>query len=151
MTVSPPPSLLAGIYEAFVFIVAPNTANVPMVKVRLTVYDPPRFIAIPGKIDFTWQAGKPLPPAQTLYVTASGKAVAFSAETDPGTPWLQTTPRGTNTPSNVTLSAMPSNLKPGVYSGFVNLTTPNSEAPKLSVPVTLTVLAEAPVSGSGTP
>ena len=53
--------------------------------------------------------------------------------------------------SNVTLSLLRLNLKPGVYSGFVNLTAPNSEAPKLSVPVTLTVLADAPVSGSGTP
>ena len=89
----------------------------------------PSFTANPGQLTFRYVQGEIVPPAQPVTVNA---AVVASAEE----PWLRVT-------QSLAVSIVPAGLAPGIYRGTVRLTPASGVAG--SVPVTLNVLAAAPL------
>src|SRR5262249_33937726 len=82
---------------------------------------------VPEGYVFTGQAGGAPPPAlnETVH-TSSSTPIGFqaTATTSDGAPWLSVSPDSGNTstasPAQLTITANPASLKPGVYTAFVN-------------------------------
>jgi uncharacterized protein (TIGR03437 family) len=124
--------LAAGVYDGQLEI------SGALVKVRLTVYDAPKLIALPAILSFVYQTGQLLPGPQLVYVTASGKpvqvtaaAVLFDGQ------WLDVKPASAGTPMNFEVSVHPESLAPGSYLAALIVMSP--EAPSQTVMVSLTV------------
>ena len=122
--------LAAGVYDGQLQISA------ALVRVRLTVYDAPKLIVVPGSLSFVYPAGGPTPSPQSVYVTASGKAVQVTA-TVSGGQWLEVIPTSAGTPVNLGLIVHPESLAAGSYQAAVTLSSP--EAASQTVMVSLTV------------
>ena len=132
-----PTGLSPGIYDAQLQVLAGSGASPPPLKIRLTVEQAPKLIALPASLSFTYPAGQPAAPvSQFLYVTASGKPVSVSAAVSGGD-WLAVTPAATGTPVNLMVTANPASLAPNSYNAAITISSP--EAPPLTVPVSLTV------------
>jgi uncharacterized protein (TIGR03437 family) len=94
------------------------------------------FMVTPATLLFRYVAGGSLPAPQTVLI-ASSTASVF-APTSSAT-WLKFTASGTTTPATLSVSADPTSLQQGVYTGAIQID------PQTSVQVNLTVLAPGPV------
>jgi uncharacterized protein (TIGR03437 family) len=120
------------------------------IPVTLTVNPPPTggISALASSLSFDFQAGGSLPAAQSVSVastTSASAAFRASASSQTGS-WLSVNPASANTPASLSVSANPSGLAPGSYAGTVTLTP--SVGAVVSIPVTLTVRAVAPIAAS---
>jgi hypothetical protein len=97
--------------------------------------------ANPGVFNFSYTIGvTPQPAPQTLNVgVASGAAAQFtaSASTSAGGNWLSVSAASGTTPAQLTVTANPSGVAPGSYSGTIQLTAANANP--VDIPVWLTV------------
>ena len=93
----------------------------------------------PGSLSFSFTTGGSTPPSQSVKVTSSGAATAFTAgaSTTSDGNWLSVTPLSAATPATLTVSVDPTGLPSGVYHGAITL-TPGSGSPQ-AFSVTLTV------------
>jgi uncharacterized protein (TIGR03437 family) len=122
--------LAAGVYDGQLQISA------ALVKVRLTVFDTPKLIVLPGSLSFVYPVGQSTPGPQLVYVTASGKPVQVTAAVSGGQ-WLEVKPTAAGTPMNFEVSVHPESLAAGTYHATVTLSSP--ETPSQTVTVSLTV------------
>ena len=112
--------LAAGTYSGIVSIAAPGTGNSPLtVPVSMTISSGlPNLTATPTALSFTYQIGSATPAPQTISVSSSGAAIAYSASAS-GSSWLNALPVNGSTPATVSVSISPVGLVAGVYSGEV--------------------------------
>jgi len=96
----------------------------------------PPFSASPGSVLFRYVIGGAVPPSQMVSITSTGGPQGFSPSATAA--WLKFTASSSTTPATLTISVDPSGLKPGPYSGSIQIDA------QTSVQVNLTVLAPAP-------
>jgi len=143
LSVSVNPSGLApGNYNGTI-TVTPTGSAAQTVAVTLTVSPAASLAAAPSPLAFAYTAGNPPPAAQTVSVTSSGQAVAFTAVAS-SSGWLSVTPGAAGTPATLSVSVNPANLGAGSYSGSIGLSGGNGTL-QLSISVTLIVIAPYPV------
>ncbi|HUA86493.1 MAG TPA: dockerin type I domain-containing protein [Bryobacteraceae bacterium] len=131
-----PAGLAAGTYTGDIYAFASGFNSPSPVHVQLTVYNTPQFIFVPSSLSFTYQIGQPAPPPQSISVGASGANVNFSVAVS-GASWLSASPSVGMTPQAVAVTATPTGLNPGSYTGTLTFTAPLASTQ--TVPVTLTV------------
>ena len=126
-----PATLPAGIHEAEVQVRSSVAGNSPQsVRVILQVAEAPPSVAVsPGVVSFASDAGQADPPPQTVAVTNGGggdlHGIQAVIEYDPGSGsgWLSATLDGTSAPAQLTISADPQGLAPGVYDAVITVTS----------------------------
>jgi hypothetical protein len=103
----------------------------------------PTFSASPSTLTFTY-SGTP-PPGQTVQVTSSGSAIAFTTAVSTASSgnWLSATSGG-NTPLGVTVSVNPAGLSVGTYTGTVTLSSSAASNSPQTVGVTFNVTVSPP-------
>ncbi|MBI4903867.1 MAG: BACON domain-containing protein [Acidobacteria bacterium] len=134
-----------GTYNGFV-IVTPSVTNPSpsVIPVTLSVITSPTMVVSPTALTFDFQTGGSTPASQTLTVGATAGASAallnFSATftTASGGSWLTVTPQSGTTPGSLTVSASPTGLPLGTYSGTITITSVAVNSPFV-IPVTFTV------------
>ena len=134
-------SLTPGVYNGSLVVTVPGAVNGAFtVGVTLSFTGSPTLTFSPGPLNFNYQVGQALPPAQQISVAAGGAALNFSATptTSMGGAWLVANTTSGVTPATVGIGVDPSRLPVGVYTGSVTIAAPGA-ANSLSVPVTLTV------------
>ena len=96
------------------------------------------FSALPGSV----------PAAQKVNITAGGATTAWAFTSS--TPWLTAVASSSLTPGVLTVSANPTGLSEGTYTGTLTIYAPGSSNSPLAIPVTLAVktavLSAAPAS-----
>jgi hypothetical protein len=142
-----PANLAVGTYTGNIQIVSAGgganaTVNIP---VSLLISNNPIISANPASLTFTAQVGGGAPPAQSLSITSSGGALAYTAASSVGSPpgggWLQVPTQSGATNGAISVSIVTAGLPVGTYIGTINLTAPNAGNGNLSVPVTLNITA----------
>lgn len=153
-----PTGLPIGSYSGTVTITAAGASNSPRtVPVTLTVKAPAVSLTVsPAAMTFNYQVGAALPAAQTFSLSTSGSFLSYSVSTRagslPGTAsggnWLKATPvtglvfaafRAT-----LTVSADPTDLYPGTYTGAVTIASPGAATPTQTFAITLVITPGAP-------
>jgi len=137
-----PGSLTAGTYHGTVTVSA--TGYTPAaVAVTLVVTQPKAVIQVTGSTLFILP-NTAAPATSTLAIAASdGSAQAFTiAASSSQYNWLKLSATSGTTPANVTLTANPAGLIPGIYVTSITVTMPGLPVP------TKTLEAELTVSGS---
>jgi uncharacterized protein (TIGR03437 family) len=135
-----PAGLSTGAYGTVLTVLMSGSIVPVPIKVQLTIFDSPKFILLPTALEFTYQPGQATPPSRVVYVTASGKPVAFTASRSNAS-WLDVTPVSGNTPANIMIVVHPEGLAPGSYTGAI--TFASADAPSAVLTVSLNV-APAP-------
>ena len=99
------------------------------------VLDPP-----PASFVFN-SVGGAIPAPQNVNVTAAGAITTWSARSNAA--WLTVSESTTLTPGQLTVSANPTGLAAGAYSGVVTLSAPGASNSPIAIPVTFTVSSSA--------
>ena len=133
LTITPNTQLKPGIYLGIITMQAEGAESV-YVYVRLTVTEPPQFIALPAALQLDGSS------AGVLYITSRGRQVRYDAEALSEGGWLSVQPETGTTPVNLRVTANTYFLKPGVHTGTIRVSTRETGggAP-VTIPVTVTV------------
>jgi len=140
-------ALPVNTYTAQVSIAFQGSSTAPLTyNVTLNIIAAQTLAVTPsGALNFGFQIGGAVPPGQKLAVTSSAGSVVFNVATttQTGGLWLKSDVTSGRTPQDVTISIDPTNLIPGIYQGSITITAGGASAPPLTIPVSLTVLAQA--------
>jgi uncharacterized protein (TIGR03437 family) len=142
--------LSAGTYQGTVTVTAPGSSNSGLqVPVTLTVTSG-AINAAPATLSFTQAAGGTAPAAQTVAVSGTPGAIAFTVATatKDGAAWLSATPASGTTSANVQVSVNAGTLAPGTYTGTVTITANGATGSPLTIAVTFTVTASQTLSAA---
>lgn len=140
-----PTTLASGSYIAQINVNAGTVdpASTLTITVFLTVAGGPggppaqTIAASPASLSFVWNASGPPPPAQTLSVTVNdGSSFSVSRTNDAIAQWLSVSPQTSNSPGTISVTADPTGLPAGTYSGVVTL---SSSFSVVQVPVSLVI------------
>jgi uncharacterized protein (TIGR03437 family) len=117
-------------------------------RIRAVLSVPPALDAVPGSFTFSAKAGGAAAPEQQLNLSVLVPGLPFSVDTKTtdGTPWLRLSATSGVAPSSVQVSADPTNLQPGTYSGAITVLSPFAARPSQVLNVTFTVTAGSPAS-----
>ncbi len=129
--------LSPGTYQGAVQIASPGVVNSPLsVPVTLVVSAVATLQASPTPLNFSYKAAGPLPSPQTVNLTLGGQPASGTIATpSPGSPWLSVS----STTGALLVSANPSGLIPGTYTGNIAVASPGASNSPLTVPVNFTV------------
>ena len=120
-------------------------------RIREVLTTTPAVQANPTSLAFTAPAGSAA-VQQTISVTGSIPSFVFAAIPAAGSgSWLSVTPIAANAPAGVQVTADPSNLAPGQYTGTIDIIAPSENPPLLLIPVTFTVTQPGSPSVAATP
>jgi len=129
--------LTPGSYTASIFVTAlGSTGPSLVVPVTLTVGALPQLTATPSTLVFGYTPGGTLPAAQSFALSSGGTPLNFTV-TSPGT-WLTVSPSRGTTPGTVLVTANPTGLGAGTYSGTITASAYGA-ANSVPIPVTLTI------------
>jgi len=128
-----------------VYIAEANSNRVR--KVSSGVADSP-ITATPSSLSFSYTAGGPIPPSQSVVIITLGTTLTYTASvsTTTGDNWLAVSPTSGTASQTLTVSLNPSGLAAGTYNGTITLTPSGAGNPPRTISVLLTV--NAPVSQS---
>jgi trimeric autotransporter adhesin len=149
-----PTGLPAGTYTGTIVVSAPAAVTTSQnINVTLDVGDPPpAMTASTGALTFTYTTGGTLPASQPVVLTTTGVALNATIAITGGT-WLKASPSGTialvGLPSSVTVTADPTGLSPGTFTGKITFTSTTAANKSVTVNVTLTVSAGVPAINAG--
>lgn len=150
VTVSVNGSQLAqGAYSGVVTVIVPGAGGSPLyISVTLTVTANGLAVSA-STVNFSYQIGGSISPAQTVQVTSTGGSVPYNAVFTPSTGgnFVIVTQSGPNTPGTLTLTLTQSavtTLAAGSYSGAVVVSSSSIPGGAQSIKVNLSVLAAAP-------
>jgi len=135
-----PTSLPAGTYTGTITI-TPTGGTAQTVSVTLAVTAVAVLSASPNPLAFVYLVGNSPPAAQSLSVTSTGAAIAFTAVAS-SSGWLSVTPAAGTTPATLMVSVNTAELGAGSYTGSIALSSGGSLV--FTVNVTLTVTAPLP-------
>lgn len=115
-------------------------------RVRKILAEPPGFRVSTDSIELDAVSGGAISAARTLVATGEIAGLGFSATTRTvsGGEWLRVSAPSGVTPRAIEVSADPSKLAPGVYSGSVDFAVPLGLPRSVTVPVRLDVSAPRP-------
>ena len=106
-------------------------------KVRVASSQPPVTLSVsPSSVIFSAMPGG-TPGPQTVTISAPGANTAWGIKTSGA--WLSAAVSSTMTPGAITLSANPTGLPAGTYSGTVTIFAPGATNSPITIPVTLAV------------
>jgi uncharacterized protein (TIGR03437 family) len=115
------------------------------IPVTLNVSNSPLAVVTPNTASFTYQVGGSTPPNQNLTISSTTSGLQFTASSSQ--PWLAVTSSGvTSSSSQISLSLVPSQLSlliPNTYEAMVTVNAVGAANTPITVPVTLTVSANA--------
>jgi hypothetical protein len=133
-------ALAAGSYSGQISLASFGATNGPVVlPVSVNVTQPlapSQLTVAPAALSFSALSGADGPAAQTITLSASTSALAFTVSSD--STWLTSTASGT-TPGSVQVSVAPSALAAGTYTGHLTISAPAAANPTTTVTVTLVV------------
>ena len=130
-------------YVGTILITSPGASGSPItVPVNLTL-NAATIAATPTQLTFTGFQGAAAPAAQTINISSSSGALSYvvTVNTSSGGNWLSLTPTSGTTPGSVSVTASPSGLAIGTYSGTVTITSSGATGSPITIPVSLTVQA----------
>jgi hypothetical protein len=137
--------LTAGTYNGTISVTPSGASSIPQtIPVTLVVSSTALLVVSPSNLTFSATAGSAVSSFQTVAVTSTdGTNLAFSVaiSTSTGLSWLLVNTSSATTPSNLSVSANPSGLSVGTYTGTVTITSTSAgvtNSPQL-VHVTLNV------------
>jgi hypothetical protein len=133
-------ALSAGSYNSQINLASFGATNGPVVipvSVNVTqALAPSQLTVAPASLSFNAISGADAPAAQSLTLTASTSALAYTVTSD--STWLTSTTSGT-TPGSVQVSVAPSALAAGTYTGHLTISAPAAANPTTTVTVTLVI------------
>jgi hypothetical protein len=133
-------TLPAGTYTGSV-ILTPTTGGgtAQTIPVSLTVNSTASLTTSATSLSFNFQTNRATPPSQTITIGSTLGTLNFTATASATTGnWLSIFPNTGSTPAALTVSANPTGLPVGTYTGNISVTAPGS-ANTLSISVTLVV------------
>lgn len=140
-----PNGLGVGLHTTGIQITAVGASNSPItVPVTLSVKNvAPNVGAVPSLVTFNYQTDQAGPvAAQNLSITTTGEPVSYTASAT-GVSWLKLSPTSgvafLASPASVTLSADPTGLLPGTYTGKLTVASANAANKSVTVNVSLVV------------
>jgi uncharacterized protein (TIGR03437 family) len=144
-------SLAPGTYDSSITILPPG-ANSLSIPVHLVVQSASTLILSQSTLNIPFTAGTTPPAGVVVGLTSSGTPIAFSAAatTSTGGNWLSVIPSSGTTgaagaaATNLTITANPTGLAPGAYTGAVTVTSTNASNSPQTIAVTLVVTAATP-------
>ena len=140
-----PQGLSDGVYKGQITISGGAGYTGTTVAVSLSVQRPPYLVLTPSTLSFSYQTGTNMPPAQTLWVTATTRNIPFQYSSSGGS-WLAASGNGT-TPVKLSIGVNPENLAPGTYTGSIMFTSTEAFNSPTTVTVTLSINGVPPVLG----
>jgi hypothetical protein len=139
-------SLAPGNYTGSIGIASAGANNSPLVvPVALTVTAPSLTIT-PSAVSLLAAPGSTQAVTQQLAVSGASGGFTAGVNTSSGGNWLSVTPVSGTSPANVTVSANPTGLAAGTYTGTITFTAPGVTNSPQTVTVTFNV-ATAPPPG----
>jgi uncharacterized protein (TIGR03437 family) len=148
LTVSADGSKLSpGTYIGLVTVTAPNALGSPLtIQVTLNVAGAPAISLTPATLQFDSQVGGAAPATQTIAMASSSGSLAFTAAASVNSNaanWLSVSPISGSSPATLTISANPTGLAAGTYTGAITVSAAGAGNSPQGVAVTLTVSAPA--------
>lgn len=148
--------LAQGTYSGVVSVIVPGAGNSPLyIAVTLNVTAANMLTLSSSTVNFSYQAGGSIPPAQTVQIGTTGGSVPFTATFTPsagsnfaGGAFLLFSPASGNTPATLSLTlntAVVTSLAVGSYSGKLVISSPSLPGGNQTITVNLVV------SAAGTP
>jgi hypothetical protein len=140
-----PAGLAAGSHTGTITVTssdAPSGPQVVAVVFNVTPADLPTLAVAPASLAFVGQAGGTSPASQTVLTSSNGKAAinyTVSAISKGG--WLSAAANTGATPGSLKITANPSGMAAGTYTGTVILTSSDAANPSQAVEVSFTVTA----------
>lgn len=108
-------------------------------RIREILSAPASFQVSPNVLSFAGVAGAALPSQQTVRLSPSVPGLAFAAASS--APWLDAGPTSGTMPTTLLVTADPSQLEPGVYSGTIFVNAPDATPSSQTIQVSFTVSA----------
>jgi hypothetical protein len=135
-------TLNPGNYSGLVTLTSLGAANTSQaVAVNLTVIaTPPVLVTTPSTLSFTAVKGQ-TPPVQSIAITNGGYG-SFGWTVSSDSSWLTAAPTSGSTPQSMTVTANPTGLATGSYSGHIKVTASGVANSPQTVGVTLEALAQ---------
>ena len=131
-------TLPVGSYSGQITVTAPGAAGSPLVvPVTLTVVTPHNLTATPTIENFNADPGSTTARTAMVQLTSAGGPAPYNVAIAGGA-WLSATPTSGDTPATITVTADPTGLATGAYSGTVTVTSPSAISP-LTITVNLVV------------
>ena len=129
----------------------PPLANAPTLNVVLNVSDTALFTASPSTLDFTAPLNGNSSVPRTVSITSTdglSRPFSVSTSTTSGGSWLLVGPTSGNTPSNLSVQALPFGLGTGVYEGTIQVTVPLISATPQTIRVRFTIQPSATITAA---
>jgi uncharacterized protein (TIGR03437 family) len=140
-----PAGLGTGAYNGMITVSGAGAATgTTIVTVVLNVGTPTITVtAANNPLNFTYQIGGAIPTPQSIQVSGSASGLGFTAlATSSG--WLMVSPASAAVPATLIVSANPSDLSVGDYSGSLMVAGANGAAGSATIQVSLTITAPSP-------
>jgi uncharacterized protein (TIGR03437 family) len=137
-----------GTYTGALAIATPTAVAPANIPVSLLVSSSPLLSVPSNTLSFLYEVSGATPAAQSVTAVSTNVAassttgqlpIAISAATTSGNGWLTVTPTATQTGTPFSVSANPSGLAVGTYSGTITVTATGAGNGPQTIPVTLTV------------
>jgi len=145
-----PTSLPGGSYAGTITVTSAAAATpIHTVNVTLEVANAPAALSVSTPtLTFNYVTGSAAPASQPIEVLTSGSALTVSIAITGGT-WLLASPSGSislvGLPGTVNVSVNPGSLAPGAYAGTIVFSASTAANKSVTVAISLTVAAAAPV------
>lgn len=139
-----PAGLAAGNYTGTVTVTsrdAKNSEQVVAVAFTVTPADLPTFAVAPASLAFVGKAGGISPASQIVVTRSSGAVINYTVSAVSKGNWLSAARNTGATPDSINITANPSGLAAGTYTGTVILTSPNAANASQAVEASFTVTA----------
>ena len=108
------------------------------IPVTLIVSNTPLLNVPNATLNFTYQSGTTVPPAQTVNITATSGTLSYAVTQSANSPWLIVPNAGT-TAAPLSVSVNPAGLAPGTYTATVNVLSATPGSTVQQIPVVLKI------------
>lgn len=140
-----PAGLAAGTHTGTITVTSSDGSSSPQVVAvafTVTAADLPTLAVSPASLAFVGQAGGISPASQTVLTSSSGKAaINYTVSAVSKGSWLSAAANTGTTPGSLKITANPSGLAAGTYTGTVILTSSDAANASQAVEVSFTVTA----------
>ncbi len=139
-----PAGLAAGSHTGTITVTssdAASTQQVVAVVFNVSPADLPTLAVAPASLAFVGQAGGTSPASQTVITSSSKAAINYTVSAVSKGGWLSAAANTGATPGSLKITASPSGMAAGTYTGTVILTSPDAANASQAVDVSFTVTA----------
>jgi uncharacterized protein (TIGR03437 family) len=113
-------------------------------RIRKVLATAPSFTAAPATLSFSAPSNGAVTDPLTVALSSSLSGLMFAVSTDSA--WLQATSPSGAMPQQLQVTADPTGLAPGPYTGKISITAAGANPPAITVTVTFTVQAALPAA-----